>query len=211
METNKKNSFFEKKRKKKKRKIKKIKKSAFQWIDGNNFKKGIIYKNKIDFTVRMDLSKYYYKQTCPHCCSAQSVSILYNYIYRYDNSKRIVLDRDFLRVYPEWLESISNGNIIGLERLSVFVDRVFDTESSVIMNPSLEKFVSDIMSGYVIIYYGASSKYDVKGHYSPILNYNKMRVKIGLPKYKYNNKMSWVSLNSIMPRLKGYIYVDKFF
>ena len=148
----------------------------------------------------MNLSDYYFKQNHKYSCSAQSVAVLYNYL----NNTNIT-DTYLLTKYPRWNYYIHHGGI-GIERLSVLVDDIFNTKSEIITNPDPIKLLHNIKNYNVIIYYNKNGKHRKKGHYTPILDYKKSngsyKIKIGL---SGSHNMKWVTIDYILSRLKSYI------
>ena len=145
----------------------------------------------------MDLSDLYFRQKEKYGCSAQSVAIFYNYF----NPRSNLTDSDLLYQFPKWKYYINNGGI-GIKRLSLIIDDLLNVESEVIRNPSYEEFYNDVRDYNILIYYNKKSKYNKKGHYTPVLKFKNNKIKIG---ESGSHKMVWVTIDYILPRLKGYI------
>ena len=146
------------------------------------------------------LSDYYYKQKYKKSCSAQSVAVLYNFIFEEN------IDEDYLfKIFPNWRTLTYKG--IGLPKLEHYISKLFKTKPILIFNNSeynkysqqfKKEFNKYIKTSYVIIYYGPENK----GHYSPILAYRNGKVKIGK---SGTHNLIWVKITNLLGKVNGFI------
>ena len=130
------------------------------------------------------MENYYYKQKCKKCCSLQSISIIYNYIFN-----KNIDEYDLMNKYPWWKKIIEEKNgKIGIDNVARIVSDLF--KKDVYINKNCNGLIEDIERGsFIIVYYNK--------HYSPILDYNGKEILIGK---NITHDMVWVDLKNFLKK-----------
>jgi len=145
------------------------------------------------------MEKYYFVQNYKSSCSASSVCILYNYIFKIKKNKQLTED-DIFDKYPKWVFLTKRKQGITMKCYKLYIQKVFKRKVKIIKKPTSQQLIKDLKSKNIriIIYFFDKDEYN--GHYSPAYKYKNGKVLLDKAK---NHKLVWKPISWIIKKMNG--------